>query len=133
MPEQLRLIVKTPAETLLDQRRISKITVRLADGGGLSIYPGHAPLLAETVQAPVRYEDPVGEHEIALDSGILHVTRDAVWCLVPGKLRREAVLEVEAQERKQRFDRLTKLLLDTLDIPQLKRELGQEPDPETGD
>jgi F0F1-type ATP synthase epsilon subunit len=122
LADLLRLIVKTPVEVLLDKRRISKISVRLADGGGLSIYPGHAPLLAETVKGPLRYQDPAGEHELALGGGVLHVTREAVWLLVPGKLRREALPAVEAEEQRERFERLTQLLLASPDISPLESE-----------
>ena len=48
-------MVLTPIKTLLDVEGVAWVQVRLADGGGIGIYPGHAPLLAETVTAPLRY------------------------------------------------------------------------------
>jgi len=51
----LRLTVLTPAETLLEVEGVKWVRVQLADGGGISIWPGHAPLLAETVAAALHY------------------------------------------------------------------------------
>ena len=51
----MRLTVLTPAETLLEVEGVKWVRVQLADGGGISIWPGHAPLLAETVAAELRY------------------------------------------------------------------------------
>ena len=53
----MRLTVLTPAETLLEVEGVKWVRVQLADGGGISIWPGHAPLLAETVAAELRYAD----------------------------------------------------------------------------
>ena len=51
----MRLTVLTPAETLLEVEGVKWVRVQLADGGRISIWPGHAPLLAETVAAALRY------------------------------------------------------------------------------
>jgi len=74
----LRLMVLTPAKTLLEVEEATWVQARLADGGGISVYPGHAPLLAETVTAPLRYADGSGEHALDLEAGILQVDRDGV-------------------------------------------------------
>jgi hypothetical protein len=59
MPTSLRLIVTTPAETILDVPDVRWVQARLADGGGIGIWPGHAPLLAETVAAPPPVTPPL--------------------------------------------------------------------------
>jgi F-type H+-transporting ATPase subunit epsilon len=82
--KRLRLTVLTPAETLLDAEEVAWVQARLADGGGIGIYPGHAPLIAETVTAPLRYADPSGEHTLDLEGGILQVDRDGVTILTSG-------------------------------------------------
>lgn len=70
----LRLIILTPAETLLDIDTVSWIQAPLAGGESIGIYPGHAPLLAETRQAPLRYATSEGEqHTATLEAGILHI------------------------------------------------------------
>jgi len=74
----LRLMVLTPAKMLLEVEGVAWVQARLADGGGISVYPGHAPLLAETVTAPLRYADGSGEHALDLEAGILQVDRDGV-------------------------------------------------------
>jgi F-type H+-transporting ATPase subunit epsilon len=84
LAELLRLTVLTPAETLLDVEEVAWAQVRLADGGGIGIYPGHAPLLAETVSAPLRYADRSGEHTLDLEAGILQVDRGGVTVLTSG-------------------------------------------------
>jgi F-type H+-transporting ATPase subunit epsilon len=84
MIEPLRLTVLTPAETLLDVEGVAWVQAHLADRGGIGIYPGHAPLLAETVAASLRYADPSGEHALDLDAGILRVEGDSVTILTSG-------------------------------------------------
>ena len=84
MSELLRLTVLTPAETLLDVEEVAWAQIRLADGGGIGIYPGHAPLLAETVSAPLRYADRSGVHTLDLEAGILQVDRGGVTVLTSG-------------------------------------------------
>ena len=64
MSEPFRLTVLTPEQTLLDVQRVAWVQVQLADGGPIGVYPGHAPLLAETTAAPLRYQDPSGEHAL---------------------------------------------------------------------
>ncbi len=111
----LRLQVVTPVETLLDVEPVQYIRLRLADGGGLSIYPGHAPLLAETVAGAVCYTDAAGTHEIELEAGILSITPQGVTILAPGALHAagEASARPDA-EREVRFERLAATLLETL-------------------
>jgi F0F1-type ATP synthase epsilon subunit len=110
----LRLTVLTPAEQLLEVEEVRWVRVRLVDGAGLSIYPGHAPLLAETVPAPVRYSDSDGEHEVDVASGVLHVTPYAVTLFTGGGDGAEP-FEPAEDEQAERFDRLARTLLETLD------------------
>ncbi|MGQ9493092.1 MAG: F0F1 ATP synthase subunit epsilon [Anaerolineae bacterium] len=78
------LVVLTPVETLLETSGVQWIQVRLADGGEIGIWPGHAPLLAETVTAPLRYADDTGEHRISIQAGILHITPGEVFIYTTG-------------------------------------------------
>ena len=84
MFKRLCLTVLTPAKTLLEVERVAWVQARLADGGGIGIYPGHAPLLAETVTAPLRYADGSGEHALGLEAGILQVDHDGVTIFTSG-------------------------------------------------
>ncbi len=70
----LRLVVLTPEESVLDVSGVRWVQAQLVDGGGIGIWPGHAPLLAETVAAPLRYADKSGEHALPLVGGILRAT-----------------------------------------------------------
>lgn len=104
----LRLTVLTLAETLLDVEEVAWVRARLADGGGISIYPGHAPLLAETVTAPLRYANGSGEHVLELEAGILQVDRDGVTIFTSGLTQTSEVSE------DKRFDRLARTLLTAM-------------------
>ena len=85
--EPFRLVVLTPGETLLDVTGVTRIQVQLADSGGLGIYPGHAPLLAETVTAPLTYWDSDGEHSLEVSAGILHIRGTQVSIFTSGLTR----------------------------------------------
>ncbi len=126
MIEPLRLTVLTPAQTLLDVRGVAWIQVQLADGGGIGIWPGHAPLLAETVTALLRYADALGEHALDLEAGILQIARDGVT-IFTGGLTRQAVTVQPPDEDQEgaRFDRLAQALLTTLRTQVQAREETQ--------
>ena len=122
MIKPLRLMVLTPAETLLDVAEAAWVQVQLSDGGGIGIYPGHAPLLAETVTAPVHYADESGEHALDLEAGILQVERDGVTIFTSGLAQTSEVSETARLRSPNssevsdgaRFDRLAQALFTTL-------------------
>ncbi|MEA3345878.1 MAG: hypothetical protein U9Q78_06510 [Chloroflexota bacterium] len=82
MFEPLRLTVLAPTGTLLDVDQADWVQVQLTDGAPLGIFPGHAPLLAETAAAPLRYADRSGEHVLDLKGGILHIKDGSVIVLI---------------------------------------------------
>jgi len=97
-------MVLTPAKALLEVEEVTWVQARLADGGGIGIYPGHAPLLAETVTAPLRYADGSGEHALDLEAGILQVDRDGVTIFTSEPVQTSEVsetLEVSAAMQAQ--------------------------------
>jgi F0F1-type ATP synthase epsilon subunit len=113
MIKPLRLTVLTPVETLLDVAEAAWVQVQLSDGGGIGIYPGHAPLLAETVAAPVRYADESGEHVLDLEAGILQVELDGVTIFTSGTAQPEN-LKAPPDSEGAHFDRLARALFTTL-------------------
>lgn len=124
MIEPLRLRVLTPAETLAEVEGVKWVQALLADGCGISIWPGHAPLLAETVTAPLRYADATGEHTLDLEVGILQVDRDGVTIFTSGLAQPPADSKPAGGWGEARFDRLTQTLLATLGAS--RESLGQE-------
>ncbi|MBN1955594.1 MAG: hypothetical protein JW900_11165 [Anaerolineae bacterium] len=103
MIEPLRLAVLTPAETVLEVAGVARVQVQLADGGGISIYPGHAPLLAETVTAPVTYGDAAGEHALELEAGILQIDQQGVTIFTAPRTALPTAIESQAPERFRRL------------------------------
>ncbi len=114
MRKSFHLTVLTPERALLEAEGVTQVQARLADGGPIGIYPGHAPLLAETVAAPLRYADPSGEHAIDLDAGILQVNGDGVTVFA-GSQTSGVWRTPEVFENDEHFDRLARELLATLD------------------
>ncbi len=104
-------MVLTPAKTLIEVEEVAWVHAQLADGGPIGIYPGHAPLLAETVTALLRYADGSGEHVLDLEAGILQVDRDGVTIFTSGPAQTSEVLETAEVSGSARFDRLARTLL----------------------
>jgi F0F1-type ATP synthase epsilon subunit len=104
----LHLQVLTPAETLLQVEEADWVHVRLADGAGISIYPGHAPLLAETITASVRYTDASGDHGFDVRAGILKIEDNRVTVFTSGESEpaRRPAPPTTSEERQ--FDRLAR-------------------------
>jgi F0F1-type ATP synthase epsilon subunit len=84
--KSLVLSVLTPAGPLASDRRIGWLQARLADGGSIGIWPGHAPLLAETVSGTVRFLDGSRERSLDLQAGILHIDASGATILTPGEV-----------------------------------------------
>ena len=110
MPERLDLWIATPERALLDIEDAHWVRVQIADGGSLGIRPGHAPLVAQTVTAEVRYADDKGEHHLEVEQGILQVHRQGVSIFTTGSPagRYEALSRTDREEH---FDRLATALL----------------------
>jgi len=125
----LHLRVSTPEGPLLEADGVTWMRIQLADGGSIGIRPGHAPLLAETVAAPLRYGDGLGEHSLDLEGGILHIHPQGVdvYASTPATRRasrqaprqdrnaaEDSALESGEMEGQLRFDRLARSLLQAL-------------------
>jgi F-type H+-transporting ATPase subunit epsilon len=113
MSKPFRLTVLTPEQTMLDVQGVAWVQARLADGGPIGIYPGHAPLLAETVAAPLRYKDTSGEHAVDLSGGILQVHHDGVTVFSSIEAS-ESMQAPDVSTEDERFERLAQELLGTL-------------------
>jgi F0F1-type ATP synthase epsilon subunit len=110
----MRLQILTPAETLLEVEETKWVHLRLADGTGLTVYPGHAPLLAETVTAPLRYVDESGEHAFDVEAGILEVDDQGVMVFTSGKPEAAESLRPSAVAEEKQFERLARELKEKL-------------------
>ena len=115
MPDLLRLNVLTPVKTLLDVAQVQKVRLKLADHGWLSIYPYHAPLLAETLAGPVTYVIAAAEASLSLSASLLQVADNVVTLFTAGVLTEAApALEQDGDPEAARFDRLARVLLRSL-------------------
>ena len=110
MTRTLALEVLTPAATLLEAPDVEWVHLRLADGTGLTIYPLHAPLLAETVTAPLRYADEGGEHAFDVEGGILQVEENTVTIFTSGKPEAPQIETPATISTERRFERLAQQL-----------------------
>jgi F0F1-type ATP synthase epsilon subunit len=113
MFKPLHLRVLTPAKTLVDVEDVAWVRVRLVDGRGISIYPGHARLLGETQPASLQYADSSGEHSLDLAAGILQVEDGDVFIFTSG---RGFGPKPPSSEEGARYDRLAKELLRRLEV-----------------
>lgn len=106
----LRLCVWSLAETIVDVEDVQWVHVELSQARPLTIWPGHAPLLAETAEA-VRYADGTGTHTVSLPPGILQVRENEVLILVGGAPQ-------AAKGADEPFERLSTALLKDLNPAQ---------------
>ena len=107
MAELMQLVALTPSEMLLDAGDVRWAHIELVGRKGLTIWPGHARLVAETAAEAVRYVDKAGSHAVDLPSGILHVESNRITLFLPGNLGDR----VRPQDEQVRHDRLIETLL----------------------
>jgi hypothetical protein len=113
--KRLHLAVLTPAGALLDVADVAWVQALLSDGSGLGIYPGHAPLLAETRRAALRYATTAGKHQTEdLEAGILQVTGNDVLLFTGGPSVGPFETPGAPADEAQQFDRLAGALLAAL-------------------
>jgi hypothetical protein len=108
VPRSIRLVVWTLAEVLLDVQEVMWVRVSLSGDRVLTIWPGHAPLLAETAAHTLHYEDAAGTHELDLAPGILQVEENTAMLFLIATLDEQAWLQ---GPRRTRFDRLAAELI----------------------
>lgn len=113
MSTSLRLTVLTPDRVLLAVDSATKVRMKLADDAWLSVYPGHAPLIAEVLPGPVQYDTYTESGELSIAEGILQVTEGQVTVLTSGHQRETGAPETHVASD-QHFDRLAKQLLMAL-------------------
>lgn len=118
MADLLRFVVLTPEKSLLDVGGVHKVRILLADGAWLSVYPGHAPLLAEMVAGPVSYVTDSGTEETALTEGIVRIDDGTVTIFTGGLIGSSSAMDIEPAndvEEVMEFDRLAQVLMVSLD------------------
>jgi F0F1-type ATP synthase epsilon subunit len=109
--DPLHLRVMSPSKTYLDVENVVYVNIRLADYGSIGIKPGHAPLIAETVTAPLVYRVGTEESSIDAQAGILMIEEGAVTVLTSGSGEYEI-----SDPGAKRFDRLGSELINRLDV-----------------
>ncbi len=116
MSANLRFSVLTPDGPIVDSQTVKKVRVRLMDGKLLSVYPYHAPLIAETLDGEVVYVVGTQEKRLNLRSGVFFVSEARVMIYTGGKLENELPQGPEKGEEKRtdRFDRLAAALMSGL-------------------
>lgn len=96
----LSLRILSPEGPILEVDGAASINVPLVDGGGIGIRPGHAPLIGETVQGPVRYQTPGEENQIEVMPGILEISNNVVTILTVSQIS-ENLIEPEPNQNKE--------------------------------
>lgn len=123
MARTFELRVVDPARSLLEVEEAQWVHARLVNGTGLTVYPGHAPLLAETIAAPLHYADGAGEHVFHAAAGILEVRGNEVSVFTSGEWKGETVPETSTIPEERRFKRLARELRIRLEEEQQESTL----------
>jgi F0F1-type ATP synthase epsilon subunit len=104
VPEPLHLVVWTPSETLLEVGPIDWVHIELVGERSLTIWPGHLPMMGQTIPAAVRYADAEGEHETELPPGIVQMEDGTVTVFLAGE-------SGEGAGSAMRFERLSEAMV----------------------
>lgn len=117
MANYLSLVVLSPVNTILKADQVKSLRVRLKGDTWLSIYPGHAPLLAELISGKMTYEtdDFVAEHNIT--SAILQVSKNQISLFVNDSQDFSGDINKATD-----FDSLARKLMQTMVNQDIKKE-----------
>jgi F0F1-type ATP synthase epsilon subunit len=114
----LRLSVITPEQVVLEVDGARRVRMRLADEAWLSVYPNHAPLVAEVLPGPLQYDTELETGELHVGSSIVYVDSNVVTVLTSGQREDRDVQAVPESAQDQRFDRLARELMQALEAQQ---------------
>ena len=78
----MKLTIATPEEEIVYLESVEWVHVKLSNGFPISIYPGHAPLIAQIISCDIRYLKNNREHQVEISDGILNVSEDQIKCFV---------------------------------------------------
>lgn len=119
--ERLHLKILTPDGIILEKDSLTAVNVSLADGLPIGIRPGHAPLIAETVQGSVNYRTSTSEEDVELLAGVLEIRNNNITILTAGKVS-ETPPEISTLPEKA-YNRLMQTLIDKLE-PEQEEKVG---------
>lgn len=119
--DYLQLVILSPEGIIFEKDGLTAVNVPLADGLPIGIRPGHAPLIAETVQGSVRYRTTESEADIKIHAGVLEIRENDVRILTAGKIS-ETPPEISDQPEKA-YDRLMQSLIEKL-VPEQEEKVG---------
>jgi len=112
LEKSLTLKVFTPNGLIHELTELSTINVPLANGYPIGIFPGHAPLIAGTLQGSIRYQRTKQKGEFKLDAGILSIRDNVVVIFTVGELGESEKLQPSIEEIK--YNRLMERLVNKL-------------------
>ncbi len=108
----LSLRIISPDGIILERDQLVAVSVLLADGGSIGIRPGHAPLIAETLSGPVRYQSAEEHNRIEVHPGVLEIRENTVVILTAGEVGQTPEDTVKTADAE--FTRLMETLVGTL-------------------
>ena len=111
MTDSLELKVLTPERVILQVEHAIRIRLRLADEAWISIFPNHAPLVAETLDGPLTYDTEVESGSIDVAAGILYLEDNRVHVLTSGALEQVPATGGIDVGEESKFDRLARELM----------------------
>ena len=111
MAQTLHLKVLSPDSTILDVEQVKSVRARLRGDTWLSIYPGHAPLLAELLPGNLAYATGERRDELDISTGILQVSKNQITVFV-GKA--QDLTAKKDDDSAVQFDNLARMLMRTM-------------------
>ena len=81
MTHFLNLTILSPEGVILDADQVKYVRVRLGGDSWLSIYPGHAPLIAELLPGELMYSD-AKQARIEISTAIMQVSENHITVFV---------------------------------------------------
>lgn len=107
----MHLVILSPDKIILDVNNVKKVKVRLSDGSLLSIFKGHAPLIAELKTGKLEYIQFSEKIEILISDGIIHIKKDHITIYVGNPMTISDEFDNEASHT---YDNLTRTLMANL-------------------
>ncbi len=115
MTKSLSFTVLSPDSVIFEAENVTKVRARLRGDTWLSVYPGHAPLLAETLPGKLEYEINEHQSELILSAGILQVKQNHITVFVSKAHLADDNMDDSDAGRVERYDKLSRMLMQSLD------------------
>lgn len=78
----MKLHIASSKQIFFEVENVVWFHTTLANGDPISVYPGHAPLIARIAQGEIEYRKGENKNPVPAFDGVLYIENECITCLI---------------------------------------------------